>query len=156
VTDVRIKVNEFGADLEIAGGDLALDAGLETACYASVFTDARAIDGQVDSPDVDPLGYWADRRNDRWGSRLWQLERSKRTKELPDVARTTVLEGLEWMKRTGVAEKITATGSYGPRGELAVEVIIQRSLAPQWDDVWKGIDAQSYQIPGGVVRLLFR
>lgn len=105
--------NDTGdADLEILDGDLASDRGLTTAVLLSLFLDRRAEpDDQPPSGDAnDRRGWWADQfhevEGDRIGSRLWLLDRSKRTGETVRRAEEYVREALAWMIEDRVVSSV--------------------------------------------------
>lgn len=91
------------ADLTMIDSDLASDRGLETAVILSLFTDRRVEtdDKPPSGDDRDRRGWWADQfaavDGDRIGSRLWLLDRSKRTNETALRAKEYVAEALAWM-----------------------------------------------------------
>lgn len=91
------------ADLSMIDSDLASDRGLETAVLLSLFTDRRAKDDDVppSGDATDRRGYWADEfaavEGDKFGSRLWLLDRSKRTNETARLAEEYSREALAWM-----------------------------------------------------------
>ena len=80
MTDIALHWNDdvYAGDIAVFGADLELDEGLRSAILLSLFSDARAQPGDV-AEDEDPRGYWGDAltEGDRFGSRLWLLERSK-------------------------------------------------------------------------------
>lgn len=91
------------ADLSLIDGDLASDAGLETAVMLSLFTDQRARpDDKPPSGDPnDRRGWWADEfaavEGDLFGSRLWLLDRSTLSRETVRRAEGDAREALAWM-----------------------------------------------------------
>ena len=102
-------------DLWNLDGDLAVDRGLTTAVVLSLFTDRRAEDDDK-PPSGDPRdrrGWWADQfasvAGDRFGSRLWLLDRSKRTNEVTLRAKEYVLEALAWMREDKVVASLDVT-----------------------------------------------
>lgn len=97
------------ADLALLGTDLATDAGLTTGVLLSFFLDRRAQDDDV-PPSGDPTdrrGWWADQFNavegDKYGSRLWLLDRAKATNETALRAKEYAAEALQWMVDDAVA-----------------------------------------------------
>ncbi|WP_164907376.1 phage GP46 family protein [Escherichia coli] len=69
----------------------------------SLFTWRRAEpDDNATSPDGMVGGYLACVQNDRYGSRLWLLQRSKLTKQLVQTVRGYIRECLQWMIDDGV------------------------------------------------------
>jgi phage gp46-like protein len=97
------------ADLVMIDDDIASDRGLETAVLLSLFTDRRAEnDDRPPSGDArDRRGWWGDEflvpDGDRYGSRLWLLDRSKRTNETVLLAKQYSAEALAWMLEDRVA-----------------------------------------------------
>lgn len=100
------------ADLSIIDLDLSSDRGLMTAVVLSLFTDRRA-ENDDESPSGkadDRRGWWADQfaeiEGDRFGSRLWLLDRSKNTNETLRRADEYIREALNWMLEDKVAASI--------------------------------------------------
>lgn len=100
------------ADLVLIDSDIACDPGLATAALLSLFTDRRAEPDDVPpSGDArDRRGWWADQfaavEGDRIGSRLWLLDRSKRTSDTALRAEEYVREALAWMIEDKVVARI--------------------------------------------------
>lgn len=95
----------------LVGDDVASDEGLRTAVLLSLFTDRRAEEGDIlPGDDDDVRGHWADEflpdPDDKMGSRLWLLERSKITEELRTRAELYIREALAWMISDGVVEEV--------------------------------------------------
>lgn len=130
-------VDSFSADFSIAANDLATDDGLETAMILSLFTDRRAEDGD-DLPDgeTDRRGWWADAHpvipSDRFGSRLWLLDRAKQTQETLDLAEAYAREALQWLLDDKVSDRIEITASIPRLDVLGLEVTVYK---PQVDPV---------------------
>jgi phage gp46-like protein len=128
--DLRLQWTGQGADLVLAGADLATDDGLETAVIVSLFTDRRAEpdDAPPGGPD-DRRGWWADAYADpsdgKIGSRLWLLAREGTGSEALGHAEEFASEALAWMVEDGVAESIAVAAE--AQGEfLALSVVINR------------------------------
>lgn len=122
----------FGAaDLMLIDGDLASDPGMETAVLLSLFTDRRAeVDDVPPSGDErDRRGWWADEfaevESDLIGSRLWLLDRGKRTSETPLRAKEYALEALRWTTEDRVAASVDVTIEETPSA-LLIAVAVQR------------------------------
>lgn len=102
-------------DLSLIDSDIASDRGLATAVILSLFTDRRAeTDDKPPSGDErDRRGWWADQfaatEGDRIGSRLWLLDRSKRSNEVVLRAKEYVREALAWMLEDRVVAGIDVT-----------------------------------------------
>ncbi|MDM2726177.1 phage GP46 family protein, partial [Citrobacter sp. Cy234] len=80
---------------------------LTRAVVISLFTHRRA--DPDDNADV-PMGWWGDTwpvvANDRYGSKLWLLQRSKLTNALVNTVRNYLREALQWMLDDGVVSRI--------------------------------------------------
>ncbi|QQQ19664.1 phage GP46 family protein [Brevundimonas vitis] len=132
------------ADLGIEAGALVTDEGLRTAVMVSLFTDRRArADDVLPDQDGDRRGWWGDVAapvaNDRIGSRLWLLERSKRLDSVLSQARDYCDEALAWMIEDGVARTVTVTVEVDAQGQtLAIGVVITRPDGSQsrFDTAW--------------------
>ena len=161
MSDFALTWLDGTADLSIVDDDVKADDGLRTAVSLSIYLDRRAEEGDVipDGTD-DRRGYWADEflpdANDRIGSRLWLLERSKITEELRPLAEFYLRECLAWMITDGVVREVG----------IETEIVLDRlyylvTLArPQGDPVlfrfphvWDGEAEQEsvYGPPGGRV-----
>lgn len=123
------------ADLAIAAGGLATDAGLRTAVMVSLFTDRRArADDILPGDPADRRGWWGDLEprvaNDLIGSRLWLLAREKATSAALNRAREYAAEALAWLVADGVARtvdvEVEAQGPVLSLG-LAIRVVIVRT-----------------------------
>lgn len=105
-----LKPDGIGADVAVAGADLLGDAGLETAVLLSVFTDRRAdVTDVLPLGETDRRGWWADREDRKLGSRLWLLDREKRTPATIARAQDYVSEALAWLVSDGVAKSVDVT-----------------------------------------------
>ena len=91
------------------GGDIALDLGISSAVLCSLFADRRAeLEDDLPASETDPRGWCLEPTDDRWGSRLWLLERGKATTETVALARTAALQALAWLIEDGIAETVDA------------------------------------------------
>lgn len=122
-------------------GDLAIDgtayrqsSGLETAIRLSLFTDARALEGD-ERPDgiegfgADLRGWWgsAFMASGAMGSRLWTLKRSALTNETRQRVRDFALEALAWLTETGIASAVRVETEVSDRGILKIATVIERN-----------------------------
>lgn len=120
-------------DLRAEGDGYLETNGLETAIRLSLFTDARAQEGD-DLPEgtgafgEDLRGYWADSllSTGAMGSRLWTLKRSALTSETRQRARDFALEALAWMKSIGIASEIAVETEVAEAGVLLIGITITR------------------------------
>ncbi len=133
------------ADLAMIDLDLASDRGLTTAAILSLLTDRRANDDDL-PPSGDPTdrrGWWGDQfatiKGDKYGSRLWLLDRSTRTNETALKAKEYVLEGVAWM----IEDKVIASADVTvetTRDGLFFAVALNRPgkdpVAFQFSHVW--------------------
>lgn len=142
MTDLRLELGQDGADLVLEGDDLALDQGLFTPALVSILSDARAPAEAVGQGlNADVRGYWADSIRDRFGSRLWLLEREKRTPETLERARELARDALQWMVDDGIAERFEIVAAYDVHGRLTLEVGIFRGAATLFEHLWNGTTA---------------
>lgn len=136
------------ADLALIDGDLASDAGLETAVLLSIFTDRRAQPDDV-PPSGDPAdrrGWWADEladvEGDLIGSRLWLLDRSVNNNETARRAEEYVREALAWMVDDRVVSSIDVQIDTTPTG-LLIGLTLQRpgrdAVSFRFAHVWDAI-----------------
>jgi phage gp46-like protein len=117
-------------DLAIEDDDLASDEGLRAAALLSLFTDRRAEeDDALPADDGDRRGWWADEfldaEGDRFGSRLWLLDRSTRREDVVQRAEEIVREALAWMLEDKVTDRIDVEVETGEK-ELLIAVTLHR------------------------------
>lgn len=113
MSDIALQLKEDSTfDLVIQDGDFSRDEGLETAIAISLFTDRRVTEEQVPFGQTSRRGWWGDmfseNDGDQIGSRLWTLQREKKTQELLRRAEDYTREALNWLIEDGVASSITA------------------------------------------------
>ncbi len=152
MTDLALVWNAdaMAADLLLANGQLATDAGMRTAILISLFSDARAADDE-ELPEAggDRRGWWGDayardarpdagtaRDAYRIGSLLWLLSRSKITARVLAQAKQSCDDALAWLVRDGIASAVRVvieaqvrTGQQTP-DMLAIAVEIDRPSGP--------------------------
>lgn len=119
------------ADLCLADGDLALDAGLSSIVLASFLTDARADAVALPGDDPDRRGWWGDAlETTPWGGLIWTLGRSKATPEVLRRAEDYARAALRWMVTDGIvrAFEISAVrrDGVGDGATLALTIIAIR------------------------------
>ncbi|OSK27551.1 phage protein hypothetical protein [Escherichia coli M056] len=118
---------------------------LTRAVVISLFTWRRAEPD--DNADV-PMGWWGDTwpsvQNDRQGSRLWLLRRSKLTNQLVQTARVYVRESLQWLTDDGVAARVELDIRRTGTDTLAVGIVIYRRDGAVhniiFDDIWSELN----------------
>jgi phage gp46-like protein len=140
--------NEIGgADIAIVNGDLVMDDGLNTANLISLFTDARAREGDGLRDGDDPHGWWGDMFNapgEETGSRLWLLARSKKTAVTLERGREFSNAALGWMVTDKIASAVTLTVESQPGDVLTIGIEQERPFGParqRYDYLWNATGA---------------
>lgn len=118
---------------------------LVRAVIVSLFTWRRA-NPDDDLPADEKFGWWGDTfpivENDRIGSRLWLLSRSKLTQETVSRAKEYAVEALQWLLDDGVASRVDVETERQGIDRLAVACRIYRinGTAPldlRFSNVWE-------------------
>ena len=79
----------------------------------------------------DRRGWWADAYGiEPIGSRLWQLERAKRTSQTLLQARDYCTEALAWLQRDGIASSVSVLTFWAGRTTLGIRVAVQLVAGP--------------------------
>ncbi|EPE6243668.1 phage GP46 family protein [Escherichia coli] len=99
-----------------------------------------------DAPQI--FGWWGDTwpavQNDRTGSRLYLLRRSKLTNKTPQLARDYAREALAWMVEDGVASRLDINAVRTGTDSLALAITIyQRDGNIHniiFDDIWSELN----------------
>lgn len=128
--------------VSVSPGDVA--EPLLRAVIVSLFTWRRA-DPADDLPGPDRMGWWGDTfpsdPNDRIGSRLWLLGRSKLTADVPGRAAEYAREALAWLTADGVAASVSVEAERQGLDRLALGIRIVRgdaaALNIRFADVWE-------------------
>ena len=151
---VHLSWSVAGGEFVIVNGaDLARESGLASAVVISLFSDARApSDPSRPATAQDPRGWWGEVRPDRFGSRLWQLEREKATRETLARAREYARDALAWMIADGIARSLDVDASYVERHVLQLRIVVSRGDSRRWARLWKG--ATDVRVRVGSVLLL--
>lgn len=135
--DLRLRWGIQGADLEIEGGDLAIDEGLVTPALVSLFSDGRVAREVGASPELQDLrGWWAEDPTDPFGSLLWTLARAKMTDETLERARGQAQDALRWLVQGGIAASVTVTSTRISREVLGLEIELRRGPSSVWSSLW--------------------
>ncbi|MCE8027551.1 phage GP46 family protein [Halomonas daqingensis] len=144
--DIAFDFLDGALDLALLDGDLETDDGLRTAVALSLLCDRRAEpDDIIPDGTGNRRGWWADaisdRDGDRWGSRLWLLDREKALPEVRSRAEAYAREALDWLLEDGVAAEVEVTAETLDREVLWLLVIIKRgdgrSIADRYQYVWR-------------------
>lgn len=146
MTDIALRLDpETGiGDFILKDGALALDQGLESAVIISLFTDARAAaDDVLPQPGGDRRGWWGDAvasiDGDATGAKLWLLERSKITADVPVRAQGYAAAALAWLMADRIAGSVAVVAEVQRPQTLALAVEITRPTGPdrqRFDYVW--------------------
>ena len=130
--DLGLSLIDGSFDVEIKNGDVVRDDGLETAVTISLFTDRRVTEEEKPYLANSKRGYWGDLFSeidgDKMGSRLWTLEREKRTTEVLRRAEDYTREALQWLIDDGVVLSISAIASYDNNKFINIDVKIIKPL----------------------------
>lgn len=133
------------ADYVMSGPVLQTGTDLETAFLNSVFSDREAApDDVIPDGSNDPRGWHGDAGEPYpIGSRMWLLERSKLTADIPLRAKDYLAECLQWMLDDGVVSDVQIQTAVILPSMLgaAVQLYQQKgvALARNYAWVWQGI-----------------
>ena len=125
MTDVLIRWNnDIGTGgLRVAGADIELDDGIETAVILSLFTDRRAEADDLPAGATDRRGSWGDALDGiERGSHLWLLEREKETPDVPVRAEAFARQALAWMVDDGILAAVAVMAEWVRDGFLGITV----------------------------------
>lgn len=119
-------------DYVIASGSFQSGNDVETAVLISLFTDRLAEVNDV-IPDAragypgDRRGWWGDDPQNRIGSRLWLLKRSKGPLDVAATAEEYAAEALQWMIDDGVVARFDIAATWTPPNQLDLLVVSYRT-----------------------------
>ena len=115
-----------------SGADDGTGGDLTAAVLVSLFTDRRATDDFVlTDGTTNRRGWWGDTFEDEpIGSRLWQLERSKRSTAVLLAARDYCTDALRWLLRDGVVSKVDVQTFWAGRAALGILIAIREADGP--------------------------
>lgn len=141
------QLDAFDLSIDPVTADFVREDSLATAMVLSLMCDRTAQPGEVE-PGADRRGWWPDafaEDGDRFGSRLWLLEREKQTEQTLQRARAYVREALAWVVEDGFATGIELTVFAPQRGWLVAQVVLtldggSRRYRFEWNDatqVWR-------------------
>lgn len=151
ITDIAIGLDDLSGllDLTVFAGDIDTDNALLVAVLSSLFSDARAEDGDGLPAGDDPRGWWGDSyaatAGDRHGCRWWVRRREIVTDELARWYAATGTEALAWMVRDGWAKtaRVRAWRNRARRHALVVIAEIVRpdgsALTVDVSKAWEGL-----------------
>lgn len=130
MSDIALVLKNNCFDLSISGDDFEADNGLETAVTISLFTDRRVTDEELPFLETGKRGWWGDMfpeiDQDKIGSRLWTLDRSKTTNETLSRMNELCKESLNWMLEDGIAGEIAVNSEYNESKQMITTIEISR------------------------------
>lgn len=132
-------------DWALVGADLQTGDDLVTAVLVSLFSDARAQDGdRIPDGSADRRGWWGDAYlANPVGSRLWLIDREKQTEATRLRAQDYAFEALSWLTSGGIAASVEVQASWIKAAWLGLVITInqsdgtRRNLEFQW--AWKAL-----------------
>lgn len=153
MADIRTVILDIenGSDIAIDGLLLQQDDGLDTAVILSLFTDRRAenddvIPGGTDNKRGTWIDTFAEFEGDKFGSRLWLLERAKLVPETVNRVREYCAEALNWMIRDGVAKAVNVSAEiirHHPLGLINTQIDIIKpdgsTTRYKFDKLWSAV-----------------
>ena len=145
MSDIALQWGTTTADVQLVGKDLRTGSDLITAVTVSLFTDRRAADDDtlLDGSD-DRRGWWGDDVDRPLGSRLWLLERAKRTQETLQLAQNYIAEALQWLIDDGVVARFDILVEWVAGSQLSAAITAHRndgsSEANRFTWAWNGIN----------------
>jgi phage gp46-like protein len=130
VADIATTWRASRGDWALAQRDLAGGDDVVTAVLLSIFTDREADpDDAIPDGSGDPRGWWGDLGRPLLGSRLWLIERAKKTQQTLALAKGYIEECLQWLVDDGVAESIEVLVEWTRGGTLGAQVTVFRTGA---------------------------
>ncbi len=123
MSDITTVWKDTSGDWQVDGADLLAGDDLITATLISLFTDrvAHEDDALPDMSD-DPRGWCGDDPDFPIGSRLYLLDRSKRTQDTLQRAQDYCSEALQWMVTDGVVARWDVLCVWQAYQTLAIQV----------------------------------
>lgn len=145
-----ISTSDATVDLSLAGADLAVDSGLNTAVVISLLTDRRALaDDPLPDDGQDRRGWWGDAfpevEGDLIGSRRWLLTREKQLPQVLRLEEQYAREALQWLIDDGIAGKVEVVGTDPRQSVVALQITITKPDGSQIDirfaNLWEAMRA---------------
>lgn len=131
-------------DLNRTGGkNFVVSEKLDTAVLLSLFTRRLALeDDELPNPNGDRGGWWGDDylpdEGDKFGSRLWLLNRSTLDQSTLNLAKVYAEEALRWLVDDGIAKSVDVIVEIYDVDMMAFQVTITKPNDPAgpWVTVW--------------------
>ena len=138
MSDIRITWATTRGDWSVKGAQLQDGNDLATAVTISLFTDrVAAVDDVPPDGTGDPRGWWADDTQRPIGSRLWLIERAKRTNETLARAESYINEALQWLIDDGVVAAFDVTVEWHAQNTLGARVVARKMAG--------GVEAMNFE-----------
>lgn len=141
VDDVRQMLFKalLGWNPEACGNPITYDGGtlLDLNRHELIYQFDFSVISELTEDDT-----WPAVQNDRYGSRLWLLQRSKLTNQLVQTVRGYIRECLQWMIDDGVVSRIDLDIRRTGINELGNSITLWRRDGPvmiSFDDLWSAI-----------------
>lgn len=125
MSDIATIWDGTRGDYQQVGAGISSGSDLATAILISLFTDRRAgADDVVPDGSGDPRGWWGD---PTMGSRVWLLERAKRTQATIQAAKGYIEEALQWLIDDDVVAGFQIDVEWPPGAALHARVVALRN-----------------------------
>jgi phage gp46-like protein len=121
--DIKISMSSGLGSIAIDANDLTRDAGLQTAILISLFSD-RLVTSEENTKET--RGWWGDSDENKIGSKLWLLERTKITDQAILLANSYTRDALKWGIDDGIAAKIESTVQKGTGDTFLFTITVYR------------------------------
>ena len=128
--ELGFRPRSLESDINLSGPDLLAEFDLKTAIIISLFTDRRANPDDILDDIDDRRGWWGDSyspiNNDKIGSRLWLLARSKQTQQVVNRARQYCIEATRWLIDDAIASSVEVETEIVRMGTLGIMIKVTR------------------------------
>lgn len=123
MSDISTLWNTTRGDWTLAGADLASGNDVITGVLISLFTDRVAgVDDVIPDGTADPRGWWGDDETHPVGSRLWLIDRAKKTQATLGLAQSYIQEALQWLIDDGVCSRVDVYVEWSANHTLGAQV----------------------------------
>ena len=131
MSDISTLWDTTRGDWSLLGADLVGGNDIVTAVLISLFSDREANpDDTIPDGSRDARGWWGDDGQDLIGSRLWLIDRAKKTQQTLALAKEYIEEALQWLIDDGVVSKIDVYVEWTRINTLGAQVTVYRPGNP--------------------------
>ncbi len=142
--DLKLTIDENGRfDLSIESGDLAGEAGLDTAIWVSLFTDARASADLITKPE-NRRGWAGNLANTiegrQLGGLLWLVDQRRLTQKTVNDVVDYSKKSLQWFIDDGLLNKVEASAEIIPQSGITLAIKVTAlggSVRTQYFNLWE-------------------